>query len=382
MRRVILATLVFFATLSCSNNKTAKITGKIEGATNGTLVLKVLEVSTQKTLDTLKVKASGEFSHSVKITNKNPNFYYLYYKERQIASMVLLPGDKVKVITDTLGTAPVISGSVETEKLNELEKSLSTTKYKFDLLMAQMQSANEIGDTQKETAFNYDLGKLYVKQKQDAIKHIYSNPNSISNIILLYHKLSPNIALFADPMDALIFRRVYDSLNIIYPKWVYLERLLEEIDYREKSNTLNSKVINASESGFPEITLPDTKAIKRSLSDLTSKVILLSFWTITETSHKMINLDYKDLYEKYNSKGLEIYQVSIDTDKTAWATAVSDQKLPWISVCDGLGANSMPLATYNITKVPANFIIDKSGTIIAKDVYDNALENLIISLLK
>jgi len=381
MRRIILAVLVALTVLSCSKSNTAKITGNIDGAT-GNVVLKVLEVSAQKTVDTLKLKTGGVFSHSVKLGSSNPSFYYLYYNNKQIASMVLLPGDKIKISADTTGAAPVILGSQETEKLNELEKSLSSTKQNFDLLLKQMLSAKEQGNSQKETALNYDLGKIYVKQKRDAINHIYANPNSITNIILLYYKLSAQIPLFSDPMDALIFRRVYDSLNVMYPGWVYLDRLMEEINYREKSNLLSSKIFDASESGFPDISLPDIKAVTRSLSELSSKVILLSFWTVTETSQKMINLNYKDLYEKYNSKGLEIYQVSIDIDKTAWATVVSDQKLPWISVCDGLGRNSMTLSTYNIKKVPANFIIDKSGTIIAKDVYNSDLEKLIVSLLK
>jgi len=381
MRRIILAVLVALTLFSCSKSKTAKIIGNIDGAT-GNVVLKVLEVSAQKTVDTLKLKTGGVFSYSINLGSSNPNFYYLYYNNKQIASMVLLPGDKIKISADTTGKATLISGSPETEKLNELEKSLSSTKQNFDLLFDQMQTAKEQGDLQKETALNYDLGKIYVKQKRDAINHIYANPNSITNIILLYYKFSPQIPLFSDSMDALIFRRVYDSLNVLYPRWVYLDRLSEEINYREKSNLLSSKIRNSSESGFPDISLPDIKAVTRSLSELSSKVILLSFWTITETSQKMINLDYKDLYEKYNSKGFEIYQVSVDVDKTAWATVVSDQKLPWISVCDGLGGNSMPLATYNIKKVPANFIIDKTGTIIAKDVYDNELEKLIVSLLK
>lgn len=381
MRRVILAALVALTLFSCSKNKTAKIAGKIEGATTGTLVLKVLEVSAQKIVDTLKLKPGGEFSHSLNIKGENPNFYYLYYNNTQVASLVLLSGDNVKIITDTVGSAPIVSGSVESEKLNELEKNLRSTKQKFDLLHNQMLSAKEQGDSQLETALNYDLGKLYVKQKQEAIKHIYANPNSSTNLMLLYHRFSANIPLFADPMDALIFRRIYDSLNVVYPGWVYLDRLMEDINFREKSNMLSSKIMDAAESGFPDISLPDIKAVPRALSSLSSKVILLSFWTITETSQKMINLDYKDLYEKYNSRGLEIYQVSVDTDKTAWATAVSQQQLPWISVCDGLGGNSMSLTTYNIKQVPANFIIDKSGTIVAKDIYDNELEKLIISLL-
>lgn len=381
MKKVILAALLSLIVYSCSNNNNAKIYGKIEGAKSGALVLKVLEVSAQKSIDSLKYNSNGEFSYSFQLEEDNPNFYYLYYNDSKIASMVLTPGDKIKIVTDTLGVNPVITGSQEAEKYAELESSLVSTKHKFDSLLLCMQEAKEKGDTEQETAFNYQLGRLYVKQKQAAIKHIYSNPNSISNLMLLYYKLSDQLPLFADSMDLLIFNKVHDSLSVVYPNWVYLKKLKEEISYREKSNLLNSKIMEASESGFPDIALPDIKAVTRSLSELSSKVVLLSFWTVTETSQKMINLDYKDLYEKYNSKGLEIYQVSLDSDKTAWATAVTQQELPWISVCDGLGIKSKPVATYNITQVPTNYIINRDGEIIAKNVYDNELEKLIRSLL-
>lgn len=96
MRRVILIILVALIALSCSKNKNAKLVGKIEGATDGTVILKILEVSSQRVLDTLKVKSKGEFSHSVTFKDQNPSFYYLYYKEKQIASMVLLQEIKLK----------------------------------------------------------------------------------------------------------------------------------------------------------------------------------------------------------------------------------------------------------------------------------------------
>ncbi|MDD4656583.1 MAG: thioredoxin-like domain-containing protein [Bacteroidales bacterium] len=381
MKKVILAALLTLVVFSCSKNYNAKIYGKIEGATSGTVVLKILEVSAQKSIDSLKFNSKGEFSYSVQLEEDSPNFYYLYYNNNKVASMVLLPGDNIKIITDTLGTNPVVSGSQEAEIFSELDKSLQSTKHNFDSLVELMQEAQEQGETEKETSLNYSLGKLYVKQKQAAIKQIYSNPNSIANVMLLYYKLADGLPLFADPMDVHIFNRVHDSLKVLYPNWVYLQRLKEEVNYREKSNLLSSKINEASVTGFPDISLPDIKAVTRSLSDFPSKVILLSFWTITETSQKMINLDYKDLYEKYNSKGLEIYQVSLDSDKTAWATAVSEQELPWTSVCDGLGTESKPITTYNITQLPANFIIDRNGEIVAKDVYDNELEKLIRSLL-
>lgn len=71
----------------------------------------------------------------------------------------------------------------------------------------------------------------------------------------------------------------------------------------------------------------------------------------------------KPLYNNYSSKGFEIYAVSLDTDKTAWANIVRNQNLPWVNVCDGLGVNSTAVSLYNVSKVPMVYFI-KDGELL------------------
>ena len=89
------------------------------------------------------------------------------------------------------------------------------------------------------------------------------------------------------------------------------------------------------------------------------------FWTVADANQKMFNYELLEVYNKYKSAGLEIYQVSIDTDKTAWATTVKEQNMPWISVCDGRGAASIAVASYNVATIPSIFVFNKQGDIIA-----------------
>ena len=382
MKKLSLLLIAALVVLSCSNNKfRAKIEGEIDGLKNGEIILKVLELNNQRTLDTIKVE-SGKFRYTIKKSSDNSDFYYLYYKTKRVASLFVMPSDKIVVKTDTLGSDITVKGSTESELLQTLERRLIKSQTTFDSLRNELAKANTSGDLKRSDELNYALGSVYVKQKQEAIKYIYSNPGSITNMILLYYKFSQDIPLFADLRDVLLFRKVYDSLQVNYPKSIYVQRLMDEISGRERSEIINSKILDASERGYPEITLPDTKAQPRSLSELSGKVILLSFWSVNEPALRMLNRDYLDLYAKYNSKGLEIYQISVDVDKTAWARAVAEQQLPWVSVCDGLGANSSAIATYNVQKLPANFIIDRSGSIIARDIYDAALDSKLSSLLR
>lgn len=383
MRKLFVAALLSFAIMSCvKHTSKAVIEGTITDLQSGNIVLKMLDVNTQIEVDTIVVKSGGTFSYKVKKSSDTPEFYYLYHNNTRIASMILMPGDKVHIISDTLGLNSVVEGSPESALLHNLERELGRSQHKFDSLYTLMTDAKSASDAKRTEELNLQLGSLYVKQKQAAIKYIYTNPRSITGIMLLYHRFSPDVPLFADVRDVLIFRKVYDTLQTIYPKSVYLSRLLDEIVNREQTEVFNTKILDASERGFPDISLPDREAKMRSLSDLSGKVILLSFWSITDVNQRMMNQDLLELYSRFSSRGLEIYQVSVDTDKTAWARAVAEQNLPWVSVCDGYGSGSVAVSTYNIQKVPTIYVIDKSGTIAAKDIFDDELERKLTTLLK
>jgi peroxiredoxin len=382
MRKIFILAIITIYTLSCSqNSQYAKIEGKIEGLSDGELVLRKLEINTQRTIDTIKTK-EGKFSYRVKKSSSSPEFYYIYHKERKLSSLILLPGDKVTISADTLGFNQSVEGSQESTLLIELEKRLSQAQRRFDSLKYEMDAANVAGNARRSNEINYELGSLYVKQKQEAIKYIYKNPHSLTNMILLYHRFSPEVPLFADLRDVMLFKRVYDSLIVVYPSSQYLTSLSGEINMREKEEIINSKISEAANLGFPDLTLPDNKAVMQTLSNLSGKVVILSFWSVNDPAQRMMNQELKELYNMFHSRGLEIYQVSADTDKTAWARAVSEQALPWISVCDGLGSRSVAISTYNIQKLPSNFIIDREGTIVARDIFDSQLERKIASLIR
>ena len=124
--------------------------------------------------------------------------------------------------------------------------------------------------------------------------------------------------------------------------------------------------------------LPDMEGQTRRLSELDGKVIVLSFWSVGQTEHKLFNVDLVDLYKKYHAQGLEVYQVSLDIDKGVWASTVRSQNLPWINVNDGLGVDSPAVATYNVTRIPTMFVIGRDGEILGTDVFEkDALEQIV-----
>jgi peroxiredoxin len=151
------------------------------------------------------------------------------------------------------------------------------------------------------------------------------------------------------------------------------------MDYMELETRLNS----AEEIGYPDIVLPDVNANKIRLSEVDSKVVMLFFWSSADASQKMFNLDFlKSVYEDYHKKGLEIYQVSLDVDKAAWARVVKEQKLPWINVCDSRGSASPYVLTYNIGSLPAVYVISDGELVDGEMSTEKSFRRRLEQLLK
>jgi len=365
MKKIFVMGLAALLAVSCSKNNTAVVNAQIDGADSKQIMLFQLSVNQMKLADTLKTDTKGALKGEVVMQDENPNFYYLAYNGKKLASLVLKAGDKVTVTTDTLGRNVKISGSQESELLQKYDEQLTAAIASFEATSSELAKAMESKDEKAVQSLNAQLSKLYVKYKQEVIKSIMHNPYSIANVQALHQSLMPGLPIFGGENDHFLFQRVHDSLQTIYPNSVYVKSLQEQIKAAQGYKLLADRISNAQETSFPNLSLPDINAKNVELSSLEGKPFILMFWTIADANQKMFNNDLLELYNKYKSAGLEIYQVSVDTDKTAWATAVKEQNLPWISVCDGKGAASNALVTYNITAIPSIFVFNKNGDIVA-----------------
>lgn len=383
MRKLLYLLPAVLITFACTNSKIVRIDAKVEMLPNKPIVLKVLDIDQQRTVDTIKTDEDGVFRYKIKKAGASPEFYYFYYNENKIASLIVKGGDRVHLITDSLGNFPRYEGSKETILLDSLEKELQQNLFKFASLSEIYEKSKVSGNTALADSLNLVLGNMYVKQKQAAIKHIFRHPYSFTNLVLLYQSFPGDLQLFADVKDALIFQRVHDSLKTLYPESRYLPIIEKESTSRMNIDALSVKLGTTTVTNLPEIKLPDMNAKVRTLSSLEGKVVVLMFWSITSAEQKMYNQELIEIYNKYHDKGFEIFQVSADADKTAWGTTVMEQKLPWISVHDRDGVASAALRNYNISQFPTIFIINREGEIVAKNIFNlETFDSKIASLIK
>jgi thiol-disulfide isomerase/thioredoxin len=150
---------------------------------------------------------------------------------------------------------------------------------------------------------------------------------------------------------------------------------------KNNQNAKLQKFIQDNGTNSPEIVLPDPYGTEKSLSSLTGKYVLVHFWAGANSGSRVINPVLAELYQKYKNKGFEIYQVSLDQDRTAWLDAIDQDKLNWINVSDLKGCN-MAVAAYNIRTIPYNYLLDKNGVIVAQNLQGPELNKVLTGIFK
>ena len=365
------------ALLAAACTPTAKVEMTLDSAPSSEVVVKLLNINQYEVLDTLKTDASGKFSYKVNVEEGQPEFVYVYYKDKRVASLLLEAGDKVNVSADTLGNYTV-QGSEESSRLALVEQEYSAAQKRLQALAVQMETASD----EQMASLRQALAKEYVAYYRQCVKYILENSRSLTAVPVLYQNFGPELPVFSQNTDAIHFVNVADSLALAYPQSKYVRALRKEAERRYGYMELEAKLRTVSPVGFPDIVLPDINAQQVRLSEVDSKVIMLFFWDPSNANQKMFNLDIlESLHNDYHEKGFEIYQVALTTDKAAWAQIVKKQNLPWINVCDRLGAASQYVTTYNIPVLPATYIIADGELVDGEIVDEKSLRRLLDQLL-
>ncbi len=134
----------------------------------------------------------------------------------------------------------------------------------------------------------------------------------------------------------------------------------------------------------PDITLKTFDNKQNSLYSVLRKnqYVLIDFWA-TWSEDYMNNLHEKqNIYNKYKDKGFDIYAISLDNNKTLLSNIIKDNYMEWTNVCDYLMWESKPVKDYMITSLPDNFLVDKDGRILARNIQNEDLDNKLYELLE
>lgn len=369
MYRLIFAiAALMIAFTSCQRSK-VNINGRFVGNEAEMVYLEHTTTLEQKLIDSVKLAEDGSFKLKIEDAANTPALYNIIYNGERVP-LLLSAGENVTInAAGNILRNYTIEGSLESELIHTFNKNHIEGVIKLNDILSKYTSQDLSKEQQTELAKQYTQLRNEIKRAQ--LRFIIENKENIAAVYALYQRLPNDQHLFNGDSDVIYYRTVADGIEQKYPNSPYLTLLRSQIARMDAQLNLLTQMKTVN---FPEIAMQDMYGDVQRLSSLEGKVVLLHFWSVTVGNANAMNADLKEIYAKYKEQGFEIFQVAVDTSKALWINAVQEQKLPWISVSDLLGEASPTLGAYNISKLPANFLIDREGNIIGKDLIGDKLE--------
>ena len=372
MNRVFFAALGVLAVLSSCQSSKVKITGRFVGSQADMVYLEQVTTLEQTVIDSIRLSADGDFTLKIDKAPATPSLYNIVYDSERIP-LLIQGGDHITV--NSVGSVLrnyTVEGSLESELLQKFYKRYAEGVMAMNDVVARFTAADL--DAAERDTLTRRYTELYRDIKRDQLRFIVENKDRIAAVYALYQRLPGDAYLFNGDSDLIYYRTVAEGIEQNYPESPYLPILRSQISRMDAQISLLSQV---KLTDFPEISMPDMYGNDVKLSSLEGKVILLHFWSAALGNGNAINADLKTIYEKYHDLGFEIYQVAVDTSKAVWVNAIQEQQLPWISVSDLQGNASTALSVYNVKKLPSNYLIDREGNIVGKDLTGEKLEDAV-----
>lgn len=375
----IAATLLFAGVTACNNEPAFKVQGEVTDAADKMLYLEQTGLDGIVALDSVELGSNGTFSFSA-ARPEAPDFYRLRIEDKVINfSVDSTETVEVKADYKNFATDYNIQGSESNQKIKELVLLQTDLQERVNKLA---QSGIPVGIVQDSLSRMVNAYKNNVKRN-----YIFVGPNKPYAYFALFQVL--NGYMIFDPLnnkeDVKCFAAVATSMNNLYPH-ADRSRNLYNMVIKGMKNTrapqvkpLDIPADKIQETSIIDIPLMDINGTTRHLTDLKGKVVLIDFTAYGSAESGARNLLLREIYDKYAPQGLEIYQISLDTDEHFWKTAADN--LPWICVRDPQGPYSTYVNLYGVTKLPTAFLVSRNNELSMRIGEKTNLEEAIKKLL-
>jgi thiol-disulfide isomerase/thioredoxin len=222
-------------------------------------------------------------------------------------------------------------------------------------------------------------------QKEYTIRYISDNSRSLVSLLALYQQVSPRNYILNPMEDIEYFEMVDSTLYQLYPESEPVQALhAQVIELKQRIEVERLKELRFGMGATPpEIALPNPEGDTIRLSSTRGKIVLLDFWAAWCNPCRLENPNLVNNYQRYHSKGFEIFQVSLDRDRNAWLGAIESDGLgEWIHVSDLKYWNSIVKDLYQLSQIPSSFLLDREGKIIARDLRGENLEKKLAEIFE
>lgn len=367
----------------CRKNNQYTISGTITHAEGKTIYLEELLMASRKKIAETKINSKGEFEF--KGVTGIPTYYLLKLSDENFIYLLVDSTETVVVKADAANMYRQyhVEGSLGSSQVQSLDLKLKDTRQKLDSLKSlnDLYEGNpDYDNVRPRWSAQYD--KIVEDQIKFSTEFVKENPFSMASVLALYQTFGSNDKSYV-VSDLQVMKTAASALHSIYPQSEQVVALYNNTlqHVRNEQAAKMKQFIQEAGENSPDIVLPNPDGKEVALSSLRGKYVLLQFWAAVDRGSRIQNPVLVDVYKKYKNKGFEIYQVSVDQNRSEWVDAIDTDKLTWTNVGDMEGS---VLATriYNVQAIPFNYLLDKEGVIIAKNLTGPALDKALSQTLK
>ncbi len=361
---------------ACSDSNTSsdgfELKGKLGNAHGDTLFLEQMGTDGLIQVDTAMLNENGEFTMNPVITEIG--FYRLKTTDRNFATFIFDENQKVSITGDVadLGNSYTVEGSEDSKLFWEINMASAESYRKRDSLQKIFQAFVNMTqmDSLRIDSMSNELEKPYTQLVDEHSQYL---KNFIEKHTSSFASLAAIQQLQADEFMDTYFK-LDDGLFTKYPNSKYIKAFHDGVSSSRKL---------AVGTMAPEINMNTPAERPLALSSLKGRVVLIDFWASWCGPCRAENPNVVNVYNKYKSKGFDIYSVSLDKDMDKWKQAIKADGLTWNShVCDFKFWQSPVVALYNFNAIPTNVLIDRDGKILAKNLRGEALDKKLEEVLK
>jgi peroxiredoxin len=346
------------------------------------LYLVAINPDKAQAIDSVKLDEDGTFKFKA-ANGEYPEFYSLVMNNHRI-DLAIDSTETIRITADSknMDTEYTVEGSECSNhikeiitKRNEVETKIlavenNNTLYPKEITDSILVMINEHKDW---------LMHNYIRIRPHELCGYYALMQSITDISGTYSLFRP----YQDRNDAKCYATIATSWQMHFPNSQRTYKLCDTATKAmkhtapKKDKVLEIDNEKISETGIINISLPDATGNIQNIKDLKDKVVLLDFTMYSAAESAQRNIMMRELYSKYQIKGLEIYQISLDDNISFWKNAVD--KLPWVCVHE---TDGQVTTAYGIQKLPTFFLINRNNEVVVRsDFMEGSLEDNIKKLL-
>lgn len=343
-------------------------------------------------VDTVQIK-DGKFI--IKDTVSSPSLHFISIDGMQGMSklnIVLEPGEiELDINKDSIQNSK-FGGSYNNDKLyeyvTEMKKLQKGEQKRYDAFTKKYASEiAQVRSNPSDTVTMNKLNKLFLEEnkkspvKEFSLKFIKDNPKAFINIYVLRDLLGKQSVTAKEAQD--MFNK--------FDGEVKMTKEGKELGENIKTANAPAPAVQQSPEGNAAaqpgkqaagFSAPNPEGKTVSLKENLGKVTIIDFWASWCPPCRKENPNVVAMYNKLHSKGLNIIGVSLDDDKERWKKAIAADKITWPQVSNLKKWEDPVAKLYGVESIPATFILDEKGNIVAQNLSGAALEAKVMELLK